>query len=72
MSHLEVYKPQPSDLGEAGGNPCLGQGTGQAVSAWHMENDGSSTSGGVDVIGSAFPTPSFLRGPLVYPSHHST
>ena len=72
MSHLEVYKPQPSDLGEAGGNPCFGQGTGQAASAWHMVNDGSSTLGGVGAVGSAFPTLSFLCGPLGYPSHHST
>ena len=37
-----------------------------------MVNDGSSTSGDVGAVGAAFPSPSFLCGPLGCPSHHTT
>ena len=67
-----MCKPQLPDLDEGENNPLLGQHTGQAASAWHTVNDGPSTSGGMGTVGSAFPHPLFLLGPLGCHSHHST
>lgn len=66
MSHLELCKPPfPPDLEEGGTNPHPGQHAGVAASAWHVVNDGPSTSGECELQALHLPFPASLWLPKV-------